>query len=155
MLRSDGLVKLVDFGVARLDPILLEGSQTTYSGKLLGTPAYMSPEQAKGLPLDGGSDLWSLGAVLYEVVTGTRAFRASESPEVLIAILARKPVLPSKRVPSIPDGLHILVMKLLSQNPSARYSSAEEVRLAIQEIQSSLTAGPIHKSWRWISSLFR
>ena len=155
MLRTDGVVKVVDFGVARLDPNVFEGSQTTYSGKLLGTPAYMSPEQAKGLPLDAGSDLWSLGAVLYEAVTGTRAFRASESPEILIAILSRKPVLPSKKIPTIPGGLDILVMKLLSQNPAARYSSVQEVRLAIEEMQSGLTAGPIRKSWRRISSLLR
>jgi eukaryotic-like serine/threonine-protein kinase len=153
MLRNDGLVKLVDFGVARLDPAVFEGGQTTYSGKLLGTPAYMSPEQAKGLPLNSGSDLWSLGAVLYEMVTGTRAFRASESPEILVAILSRRPVAPSKKVPSIPPALDVLIMKLLSQSAAARYSSADEVRLAIAEIRSSLTPGLVRKFWRRIFSV--
>ena len=155
MLREDGVVKLVDFGVARLDPVVFEGGQTTYSGKLLGTPAYMSPEQAKGLTLTAGSDLWSLGAVLYEMVTGTRAFRGSDSPELLAAILARKPVLPSKKVSSIPETLDTLIMRLLSQSASARYASAEETGLAIRKIQSTLMSPPPPEPWRWISSFFR
>jgi serine/threonine protein kinase len=154
MLRNDGVVKLVDFGVARLDPVVFEGGQTTYSGKLLGTPAYMSPEQARGLTLTAGSDLWSLGAVLYEMVTGTRAFRGSDSPELLAAILSRKPVKPSQKVPAIPAALDTLIMKLLSQTVSARYSSAQETCLAIRKIQSTLVSSP-SEPWRWISSLFR
>jgi serine/threonine protein kinase len=155
MLRKDGVVKLVDFGVAHLDPVVFEGGQTTYSGKLLGTPAYMSPEQAKGLRLTAGSDLWSLGAVLYEMVTGTRAFRGSDSPELLAAILARKPVFPSKKVSSIPETLDTLIMKLLSQSASARYASAQETCLAIRKIQSTLLSPPPPEPWRWISSFFR
>jgi len=155
MLRSDGIVKLLDFGIAQVDPVLFEGTQTTYSGKLLGTPAYMSPEQAKGLQLDAGSDLWSLGAVLYEMIAGTRAFRGSDTPEILVTILTRRPVLPSKKLQSIPAALDGLVMRLLSPNPSARYSSAGDVRRAIEEMQSRLTSGPVRKSLHWVSSLFR
>lgn len=155
MLGTDGLVKLVDFGIARVDPVLFEGGQTTFSGKLLGTPAYMSPEQAKGMTLTPASDLWSLGAVLYEMVTGSRAFRGSDAPDVLVAILARKPMLPSKKTPAIPPRLDLLIMKLLSQNLAVRYSSAEEVIAASREIRGELEAGPIQKWWRRIAALFR
>lgn len=155
MLREDGLVKLIDFGIARVDPVIFEGGHTTLTGRLLGTPAYMSPEQAKGLSLSASSDLWSLGAVLYEMVTGTRAFRGSDNPDVLVAILSRKPQLPSKKIATIPPALDLLIMKLLSQNPAARPSSTADVIAATQAIRLELTAGPVRKTWSRLTSLFR
>ncbi|HEX3880216.1 MAG TPA: serine/threonine-protein kinase [Bryobacteraceae bacterium] len=155
MLRPDGVVKLVDFGVARLDPVLFEGGQSTHAGRLLGTPTYMSPEQAQGLPLTDSTDLFSLGAVLYEMVTGTQAFRDSDSSDVLTAILSRPPVPPSQKAPSIPRELDLLIMKLLSRNPAARCASAQEVRLAIERIQTSLAAGTSWRSRFWPNRLRR
>jgi len=143
MLRSDGLVKVLDFGIARMDQAKDGAAMVqTVSGTVLGTPSYMSPEQASGRELDYGTDLWGLGAVLYEMLTGTMAFRAANQPELLQAILERRPSLPSSKVPSLPPEIDDLVMRLLAKSPGARFASAGAAREAIRQIHASLQPAP-------------
>lgn len=150
MLRPDGAAKLVDFGVARLDPVVFEGGQSTHAGRLLGTPTYMSPEQAQALPLTPATDLFSLGAVLYEMLTGKAAFHNSDSREVVTAILSRRIAPPSRKVPGVPPELDALIMKLLSPNPAARCASAQEVEEQIAQIQFRAKSVS-SRLWPWTS----
>jgi len=130
MVRPDGLVKILDFGLARL----LEGaaandaggpSGLTRTGIILGTARYMSPEQARGLPADGRSDVFSLGVVLYEMLTGAAPFTGSTPSDILAAILAEDPAPFSRKVPGVPADFERIVRRCLEKNPAARYASAE------------------------------
>jgi formylglycine-generating enzyme required for sulfatase activity len=118
-------VKLLDFGLARLS----EGDAVkTRSGAVLGTPAYMSPEQAAGgKGVDARADLFSLGAVLYEMLTGTRAFKGDSWMEVLANRLRMKPATPHEVNADVPEEVSALVMRLLAEEPAQRPSSARQV----------------------------
>lgn len=134
MVRHDGLVKLLDFGLARRDgaPSIAtpgrRGPGLTDPGTVMGTASYMSPEQAGGLEVGPQSDLFSLGSVLYELVTGHRPFPGDSTSEVLSAVLAARPPLPMKaRRPDVPDALQAIVAKLLCKETSERYATADAV----------------------------
>ena len=105
MLRPDGLVKVLDFGLAKLTPTGATATAHTQTGILLGTVAYMSPEQARGQKVDGRSDLFSLGVVLYEMVTGERPFYGPTSSDTLVAILEREPARLDQLRPGVPEAL--------------------------------------------------
>ena len=122
--------KLVDFGVARL-----QGANMTQAQTLLGTPHYMSPEQWRGEVADGRSDLFSLGVVLYELLTGQKAFSGDSLPAIMTAALAPDtPVPPADVRPGvIPPALSNAVMKALSKNPSTRYPRGTEMQKALQK----------------------
>jgi eukaryotic-like serine/threonine-protein kinase len=108
-------VKLLDFGVARLtssDP----GATRTVTGEVMGTPAYMSPEQAAAKPLDARSDVFSFGAVLYELLAGTRAFTGDSTAEILIAVLRDDP-----RPFEAPTALQQIVSRCLAKDPDRRF----------------------------------
>ena len=131
MLRDDGQVKLLDFGVAKL---YAEGASTaerstllTQPGMVIGTFRYMSPEQARGDAVDGRSDLWSLGVVLYEMLTGTTPFAASAQTDLLVAILSREPAALSRVLPNVSDRLEEVVNRLLFKDQQARYQTADEL----------------------------
>jgi len=122
--------KLVDFGVARL-----QGANMTQAQTLLGTPHYMSPEQWRGEVADGRSDLFSLGVVLYELLTGQKAFPGDSLPAIMTAALAPDtPVPPADVRPGvIPPALSSAVMKALSKNPGTRYPRGTEMQKALQK----------------------
>jgi hypothetical protein len=136
-------VKILDFGLARPSGAEAEKprseGEVTVRGAVIGTPAYMSPEQARGEGVDGRSDLFSLGAVLYQLLAGRQPFRAASTTGVLIAVATEHPVPPSAHNPSVPGALDALVMSLLGKNPAARPSSAEVVAEALAAIEGGLT----------------
>jgi serine/threonine protein kinase len=118
-------VKLVDFGVARF------ASQVSGSDRVLGTPAYLSPEQIEGRKQDGRSDLFSLGVVLYEMITGVRPFVGDSLGEVCAQILTANPIPPSKINPSVPAALDRIVARCLAKNPEERYQSGSDLARAL------------------------
>ncbi len=118
-------VKLVDFGVARF------ASQVSGSDRVLGTPAYLSPEQIEGQKQDGRSDLFSLGVVLYEMITGVRPFAGNSLGEVCAQILTANPIPPSKRNPAIPAAFDRIIARCLAKNPDERYQSGNDLARAL------------------------
>lgn len=118
---SDRL-KLLDFGLARVDD-----SGLTQAGAILGTPAYMAPEQARGQPVDHRCDLYSLGGVLYRMLTGERPFPGNDQYAVLLALTTTTPIAPHELNPAVPPGLSRLVMRLLEKSPESRPQSAGDV----------------------------
>jgi serine/threonine-protein kinase len=122
LLCADGRVKIADFGIARSG-----ASQMTEAGSIVGTAQYLSPEQARGAPVDPRSDLYSLGIVLYEMLTGKVPFTGDTPVEIAMKHLSQVPDPPSKLRPSIPHDLDAVVMRALAKDPEQRYSSAEEM----------------------------
>ena len=145
MIRPDGTVKVLDFGLAKA---VSEGSPSsgahattisvdrTNPGVVLGTPPYMSPEQARGKPLDKRTDIWSLGCVLFECLTGNRAFDAGTTTDVLSQIIASDPdfaILPA----TAPPTTERLLRRCLDKDAKRRLRDAGEVRVFVEEYQSS------------------
>ena len=126
-------VKVIDFGIAKF--LEEEGNQLTQAGKMFGTPRYLSPEQAQGKRLDARSDLYSLGVMLFESITGRPPFIAEEAIAVAIKHVQEKPPRMDEVAPDIyiPREVDRIVFKLLSKRPEDRYQSAEEVVAAIDE----------------------
>jgi serine/threonine-protein kinase len=119
---SDGRLKVTDFGIARSG-----ASQMTEAGSIVGTAQYLSPEQARGAPVDPRSDLYSLGIVLYEMLTGKVPFTGETPVEIAMKHLSQVPDPPSKLRPNIPHDLDAIVMRALAKDPEQRYASAEEM----------------------------
>ena len=167
-LTRRGHAKILDFGLAKLTydqnrAAELGASQMptmgaveeplTSPGAAVGTVAYMSPEQARGEPLDSRTDLFSFGAVLYEMASGSRPFGGDTSALVFDAILHRKPAAIPERTPPLPAGLEPLIRKALEKDRGKRYASAAEMRAALdalrhQRIVESTTAVPIAQARR-------
>jgi eukaryotic-like serine/threonine-protein kinase len=122
-------VKLLDFGVARLAP-RDDDATRTLAGDVIGTPAYMSPEQAAGKPLDARSDEFSFGAVLYELLTGTRAFAGDSTAQILSAVLRDDP----QPLP-MPVALREVVKRCLAKDPERRFQTMAEVRSALEQLE--------------------
>src|SRR4029077_14020263 len=119
LITDEGRVKLMDFGMARL------ASRDTGATPLLGTPAYWCPEQIMGKPQDARSDLFSLGVVLYEMVTGKRPFDADSLQGICGRVLSSTPLPPSHANPSVSAGFDAIVARCLAKEPAARYAPAE------------------------------
>jgi serine/threonine-protein kinase len=119
---SDGRLKVTDFGIARSG-----ASQMTEAGSIVGTAQYLSPEQARGAPVDPRSDLYSLGIVLYEMLTGKVPFTGDTPVEIAMKHLSQVPEPPSKLRPDVPHALDAVVMRALAKDPDQRYASAEEM----------------------------
>ncbi|MBI1831111.1 MAG: serine/threonine protein kinase [Planctomycetes bacterium] len=132
-----GRVKILDFGLARAGA---DNSRLTRLGAVVGTPAYMAPEQAQGKPVDFRCDLFSLGCVLYRLCTGCAPFRENTVQETLIAVATRDPMPPHQVNPQIPKGLSDLVMKLLAKKPEDRPLSAQAVVDGLKVLQAERTA---------------
>ncbi len=153
MVDEGGTVRILDFGLARLGaPVgtVDFGSASarptaeatgTAEGRIVGTLAYMSPEQAEGKKADARSDVFSFGAVLYEVVTGRMAFRGDSAAATLAAVLEREPPPPRELVPGLPPDLERLVQRCLRKDPAKRLQSMGDVALDLDEIASGLDTG--------------
>jgi Tol biopolymer transport system component len=143
MVTRDGMVKILDFGVAKLRG----AAGINVVGSFLGTPAYMSPEQARGEEVDPRSDVFSLGVVLYEMLAGTRPFRSGEGvTSALRSLLEDKPA-PLRSVrpdagTGIPAELERMVLRMLAKPPADRYPTGAEVAAELTAIQKSLAADP-------------
>ena len=147
---KDGRIKILDFGVAKLvQPAMPSVSMTeaptvapsTDAGVVLGTVGYMSPEQVLGKPLDARSDLFSLGVVLYEMLSGKRPFQKDTAPETMAAILREEPPELSATNTTISAGLDRIVRHCLEKEPSNRFQSARDVAFALESLSQASTAG--------------
>ncbi len=132
MVRRDGLVKVVDFGLARIITEQTALPDATQAGTLLGTPRYMSPEQARGDKLDSRADIFSLGSVLYEMVAGRRAFAGETAAEVFAALLGPTPTLPSDCAKDIPQSVDSIILKALEKDRDVRYQAMQEFATDLQ-----------------------
>ncbi len=140
MLGRDGLIKILDFGIARA----LGDTSTTRT--LIGTPAYMAPEQSQGKATDQRVDLYALGLILYECLTGQRAFSGATPVEIALKQLKERPLPPRKVMPGTPPHLESIVMRCLEKEPTLRFTSATELQRAlIQPSASSRRALPWHR----------
>jgi serine/threonine protein kinase/Tfp pilus assembly protein PilF len=145
----EGLVKILDFGLARHDPLISEPSATalptaaapeTEPGTVLGTVGYMAPEQVRGESADARSDIFALGCILYEMLTGRRAFREKTQGETLAAILRDHPPELSESGKTMPSGADGVVMRCLEKNPDERFQSARDLAFALRGIFTSSTS---------------
>ena len=129
MVTRKGEVKVMDFGIARI----VAGPQTApQTSAVLGTAAYISPEQAQGQPVDGRSDIYSLGAVLYEMLTGRPPFTGDSPVAVAYKQVNESPVLPSVANPEVTPLLDAVLMRALAKNPANRYQTADEFRADLE-----------------------
>ena len=143
MLRPDGYVKLLDFGIAKLASAsaMADGETThlaTEAGELLGTLSYMSPEQARGLVIDHRTDIFAMGALIYEIVTGKSAFRGDTRSDRLASILTFDPPPVSATVRGVPPLLDATVRKALRKSKDERYTSAKELLIDLKAIRRDL-----------------
>ncbi|MGH2660646.1 MAG: Stk1 family PASTA domain-containing Ser/Thr kinase [Actinomycetota bacterium] len=130
MVTGRGEVKVTDFGIARM----LSGSDTlAQTAAVLGTASYLSPEQAQGRPVDQRSDLYSLGCVMYEMVTGRPPFSGDSAVVVASKHVLEQPTPPSKLNRDVAPGLEAVIMKALAKNPDNRYQTAEELRADLEQ----------------------
>src|SRR6202166_129048 len=127
MLTSDDTVKITDFGTAK---ILQFG--TAQTAHVMGTPSYMSPEQVKGKPVDGRSDIFSLGVILYELMTGEKPFPGQNITTVIYKIINEEPIPPRSLDSSIHPGLSAVITRALAKDPAARYQSCHELLSALK-----------------------
>ena len=126
LVTADGQIKVTDFGIARI-----EASNFTQRGDMLGTPSYMSPEQYMGEATDGRSDIFSVGVILYELLTGQRPFTGDSSGQIMQKILHETPANPSELNPQVPPPVDWVVQKALAKDADDRFSSAREFQAAL------------------------
>ena len=144
MVRRDGYVKVLDFGLAKLTERKASTTDTeaptramvdTAAGTVMGTATYMSPEQAKGTEVDWRSDLWSLGALLYEMVSGHVAFAGETPTETISLILQREPIPLTRYVPDVPPELERIVTKALTKDKDERYQTAKDLLIDLRNLK--------------------
>ena len=145
MIRPDGYVKVIDFGLAKSKARAAAkavGSDLTQAGSVVGTVDYMSPEQARGDEVDTRTDIWSLGVVLYELVTGSRPFSGRTDSHVIVSILDQDPppIRPSREVS---PELAQLIERALAKDPAKRYSSADEMLSDLKKVQRQSASVPV------------
>jgi serine/threonine protein kinase/Flp pilus assembly protein TadD len=151
MVRRDGIVKVLDFGLAKLARNLRgasEGSEAstqalfkTEAGTVLGTAPYMSPEQARGLDVDERTDIWSLGCVLYEMVTARQPFVGPTTLDVLSGILNREPESIIQHLPEGPRDFERIVLRTLRKNRDERYQTIKDLFIDLKDLQNELETG--------------
>lgn len=131
MVTDDGLVKILDFGLAKLG----QGIDLTKAGSTVGTTAYMSPEQSSGKAVDGRTDIWSLGVILYELLSGNKAFGGGYDQAVLYSVLNEDPA----PLEGVPEEFASVIMKMIAKDPDDRYATADEVLEALDPFSSGVT----------------
>src|ERR671925_861396 len=134
---ADGRLKVTDFGIARSG-----ASQMTEVGSIIGTAQYLSPEQARGAPVDQRSDVYSVGIVLYEMLTGKVPFTGDTPLEIAMKHLSEVPVPPSELRDDVPDDLDLVVLRALAKDPEDRYQSAEEMDADLARVAKGLSVSP-------------
>ena len=169
-----GEAKILDFGLAKMasgesatdvtpDALTVDRDHLTALGSTIGTAAYMSPEQARGEPVDARSDLFSLGVVLYEMATGRLPFQGGGTAEFYAAILKEDPILPSQLNSEIPQPLEQVMLKLLEKDRAMRYQSAADMRADLQRLQRDTTLSHVSSAsraaastsaWHWRSGVW-
>ena len=137
MLTPDDTVKVTDFGTAKI----LQFGTVQQTAHVMGTPSYMSPEQVKGRAVDGRSDIFSLGVMLYEMVTGEKPFPGQNITTVIYKIVNEEPVPPKQVDPTIHAGISAVVMKALAKDPDVRYQSCREMLEDLRNYRSVTNAG--------------
>jgi serine/threonine-protein kinase len=129
LLTEEGHAKIADFGIAKLNL-----SNQTLPGRALGTPAYMSPEQLNGEPVDGRSDIFSLGVILYTVVTGHRPFQGNSALTVSFKVVNRDPIPATLLDTELPEGLDAIIERAMAKDPANRYQRGSEMELDIRRL---------------------
>jgi eukaryotic-like serine/threonine-protein kinase len=136
MITANGTVKIMDFGIAK------SGGSMTSTGQVLGTPNYMSPEQVKGRPLDGRSDLFSFGVILYEMLTGEKPFVGQNVTTIIYKIVNENPIAPRDLDVTVHPGLSAIVVRALAKSPDERYQSGADL---VHDLESyKVTGAPMH-----------
>ena len=130
LITEDGRAKIADFGVAKLNL-----SNHTLSGRVLGTPAFMSPEQLNGDAVDGRSDLFSLGVILYTVLTGYRPFQGNSALTVCFKVVHREPIPATVLDTDLPPGLDYIIGRAMAKDPAQRYQSGREMAIDIRALR--------------------
>jgi eukaryotic-like serine/threonine-protein kinase len=151
MLTPDGRLKVLDFGLAKLrdcapeegDRTTKETQSVTQDGRIVGTVAYMSPEQAQGLPVDSRSDIFSLGILLYEMATGERPFRGQTNLSVLSSILKDSPRSVSELRDDVPRPLARMIQRALEKRPEDRYQSTTDLRRDLEDLKRDVDTGEL------------
>jgi eukaryotic-like serine/threonine-protein kinase len=146
MLRNDGLIKVLDFGLAKritVPVVVDDGAATkvlghTEPGMVMGTVAYMSPEQARGLEVDARTDIWSLGVVLYEMVAGNVPFAGATQSDLIVSILDREPLPLDRHLPDVPTELQRIVSKALRKDKEERYQVVKDLFLDLKSLKQEL-----------------
>ncbi|MEY2483724.1 MAG: eukaryotic-like serine/threonine-protein kinase [Verrucomicrobiota bacterium] len=141
MLRPDGYVKVLDFGIAKFtepETSLPAAQPTTLHGMIVGTTRYMSPEQARGLPVDARTDIWSLGVMLYEMVAGQPPFQGATATDLLIAIAGREPLPLTKCATEMPIQLERIVKKALAKDREQRHQAARDLLTDLKSVTPQL-----------------
>jgi serine/threonine-protein kinase len=138
LVDAEGRLKVTDFGIARAG-----ASQMTEAGSIIGTAQYLSPEQAKGAPVDQTSDLYSVGVVLYELLTGVVPFSGDTPVEIAMKHLSTVPEPPSAKRADVPRDLDMVVMRALAKDPSERYQTAEEMEADLRRVNRGVAISPV------------
>jgi serine/threonine-protein kinase len=136
-LQGTDTIKVTDFGIAHMDSTGT-GEQRTRVGDVLGTPQYMSPEQTRGDKLDGRSDLFSVGIVLYQMLTGHRPFAGDSLVAVALRIANEEPAPLDKERPDLPASLRRIVERCLAKNPDRRFQSGRELSEALARVLAEI-----------------
>ncbi|MEJ2188363.1 MAG: protein kinase, partial [Acidobacteriota bacterium] len=150
MVDTGGTVKILDFGLAKLKGDIEESGiadlptqSTTHAGHIVGTAAYMSPEQAEGKSIDQRSDIFSLGIVLYEMATGLRPFTGDSTAATLSAIVRDTPPPVTERNPSLPTLLARIIRRSLVKDPERRYQQVKDLRNELEELKQEIDSGEV------------
>ncbi len=156
LVRPDGDAVLLDFGLARLDTGSEPGSRLTVSGALLGTPAYMAPEQVAGTALDRRCDIYALGAVLYEGLTGVLPHNAPTRASLFRRILTGDIAPPSRRIADLPRDLDVVCLTALERDPAKRYATAQALADDLELVRAgqrplARLPGPWRRTCRWVA----